>query len=169
MILDSFCLRVMDMNSKVTIRAALETDRDEWLRMRFALWPNCSPERHALEVEQLTSDPGRGVVLIALREDMSLCGFAEVSVRHDHVDGAKSVPVAYLEGWYVDPDVRQRGIGRKILEAVEDWSEERGLTELASDAELDNQESIAAHRSCGFAETCRAVHFIRRLGSDKGS
>jgi aminoglycoside 6'-N-acetyltransferase I len=147
----------------MTIRAAVGQDKAEWVRMRYALWPDCSPERHALEIQELTASADSGVVLVAVRENRLLCGFAELSIRHDHVDGASSVPVAYLEGWYVDPDVRGAGIGRRLLAAAEQWAAARGLSELASDAELDNHESIKAHRSCGFAETCRAVHFIKPI------
>ena len=128
-----------------------------------ALWPDCSPERHLLEIEQLTASEGGGLVLVAVRERGGLCGFAELSIRHDHVDGASAVPVAYLEGWYVDPDVRGRGIGRQLLEAAEKWAADRGLKELASDAELHNERSIEAHVACGFTETCRAVHFIKPI------
>src|SRR6266404_4228445 len=128
-----------------------------------ALWPDCSPERHLLEIEQLTASEGGGLVLVAVRERGGLCGFAELSIRHDHVDGASSTPVAYLEGWYVDPDVRGAGIGRRLLEASEAWAAARDLKELASDAELDNHLSLQAHRSCGFRQTCRAVHFIKSI------
>lgn len=124
---------------------------------------DCSAERHELEIRQLTASAGAGVVFVAVRENGALCGFAELSVRSDHVDGASAVPVAYLEGWYVDADVRGRGIGRQLLEASEKWAATRGLKELASDAELDNQTSLHAHRSCGFRETCRAVHFIKSI------
>jgi aminoglycoside 6'-N-acetyltransferase I len=116
-----------------------------------------------LEIQQLTANEGVGVVFVAERKLGSLCGFAEVSIRRDHVDGASSVPVAYLEGWYVDPDVRGAGIGRQLLEGAERWAIARGLKELASDAELDNYRSIQVHRSCGFRETRRAVHFIKPI------
>jgi aminoglycoside 6'-N-acetyltransferase I len=62
--------------------------------MRYALWPDCSPERHQLEIQQLTAAKDCGVVVVAVRENGFLCGFAELSIRHDHVDGASSVPVA---------------------------------------------------------------------------
>jgi aminoglycoside 6'-N-acetyltransferase I len=148
----------------MTIRPSLAQDRPEWFRMRRALWPDCSPERHLLEIEQLIAGEGRNVVLVAVRNGGGLCGFAELSIRRDHVDGASAVPVAYLEGWYVDADVRRHGVGRRLLQAAEKWAADRGLKELASDAELNNQGSIEAHVSCGFAETCRAVHFIKPIG-----
>ena len=151
----------------MTIRAALASDKPEWVRLRYALWPECSPERHQLEIQQLAVSENCGVVLVAVRENGSLCGFAELSIRNDHVDGASSVPVAYLEGWYVDPDLRGHGIGRQLLQAAERWAAEHGLKELASDAELNNQPSIVAHFSCGFTETCRAVHFIKPISVTK--
>jgi aminoglycoside 6'-N-acetyltransferase I len=92
-----------------------------------ALWPDCSAQRHDLEIRQLTASASAGVVLVAVRDTGALCGFAELSVRSDHVDGASSVPVAYLEGWYVDADVRGRGIGRQLLEAAEKWAATRNL------------------------------------------
>jgi len=145
------------------IRSAIPKDKSEWVRLRHALWPDCSPERHALEMAQLTAPESGGVVLVAVRTNGSLGGFAEVSIRRDHVDGAASVPIAYLEGWYVDPDARGRGIGRELLAAAEQWAVARSFTELASDAELVNQESIRTHLACGFTETCRAVHFVKKL------
>jgi GNAT superfamily N-acetyltransferase len=60
------------------------------------------------------------------------------------------------------------GIGRQLLEAAERWAAGRGLKELASDAELDNDNSIQVHRSCGFVETCLAVHFIKRISVKPG-
>src|SRR5579864_1559032 len=150
------------MSKPVTIKPATEQELPQWIRLRCALWPDCSPERHRLEVQQLMAKEDDGVVLLAKREDGSLCGFAEVSVRYDHVDGASCAPVAYLEGWYVEPGFRGQDLGRRLLAAAEDWSISRGLSELASDTELNNQAAIDAHASNGFSETCRAVHLIKQ-------
>ncbi|MCI0744291.1 MAG: GNAT family N-acetyltransferase [Verrucomicrobia subdivision 3 bacterium] len=144
-------------------RIALPQDAPEWLRMRRALWPDCTEERHALEIQQLTAPEHPGVVFVASRSPDALCGFAELSIRCDHVDGSSSVPIAYVEGWYVDPDMRGGGVGRRLIEAAEQWALACGFKELASDAELDNDPGIQAHLSCGFVEACRAVHFIKRL------
>jgi len=145
------------------IRAIRPADTKEWLRMRHALWPDCPEQRHRLEMQQLQSERNSGVVLVAEHDDSGLSGFAEVSVRHDHVDGASTTPVAYLEGWYVDPASRGSGLGRKLIEAAEQWAAQHGYTELASDAELENEHSIRAHAACGFQETGRTVHFIKQI------
>ena len=147
----------------MTIRLSTVHDLAEWIRLRRALWPDCSPARQWLEIQQFASSQSPGVVIVAERDSGGLCGFVEVSVRHEHVDGTSSVPVAYLEAWYVEAEFRGRGIGQQLLAAVEAWALARGLKELASDAELENKSSIDAHVACGFSETCRAVHFVKPI------
>ena len=149
----------------MTVRPSTVHDLAEWIRLRHSLWPDCSPARQWLEIQQFAASQSPGVVIVAERDNGGLCGFAEVSVRHEHVDGTSSVPVAYLEAWYVEPEFRGRGIGRQLLAAVEAWGSARGLKELASDAELENKSSIDAHVSFGFMESCRAVHFVKPIGS----
>jgi aminoglycoside 6'-N-acetyltransferase I len=80
----------------------------------------------------------------------------------DEVDECFTSPVAFLEGWYVDADVRRRGVGRALVAAAEAWARERGCREFASDAHLDNPESRAAHRALGFEESVPVVN-VRRV------
>jgi len=150
----------------MTIRPATAQDTAEWSRMRHALWPDCNEERHALEIQQLSAKNAGGIVLVAADDNGSLCGFAELSIRHDHVEGTSRVPVPYLEGWYVDDGFRGQGIGRRLIEQAGKWATEQGFAELASDSELQNTRSIRAHAACGFTETGRAVHFVKRLSVD---
>jgi aminoglycoside 6'-N-acetyltransferase I len=93
-----------------------------------------------------------------------LVGMAEVSIRRDHVEGTSAAPVPYLEGWFVVEKYRGKGIGRALLKFVEDWARERGYVELASDAEIWNEESIRLHGMLGFREVGRSVHFVKGLG-----
>ena len=72
--------------------------------------------------------------------------------------------MGYVEGWFVDADLRRRGWGRRLVDAAAAWARARGVDELASDALLDNAGSIAAHRRLGFEEVERHVCFRRRLG-----
>ena len=145
------------------IREAQPVDKDSWLRMRRSLWPQCSDQKHALEMDQLLKSDG--VVLVAEDGQGALAGFAEVSLRQDHVDGASISPVPYLEGWFVEPRFRKQGIGRALMNAVERWAISRGYTELASDAELENSLSIRLHKRLGFLEVDRNVTFLKKLSS----
>ena len=68
-------------------------------------------------------------------------------------------PVAWLEGIFVSQGYRQWGLGNQLLAAVEKWAKKRGLSELGSDAYIDNERSIVAHAAWGFKETGRVVQF----------
>lgn len=147
--------------SKSPIRALTKADYQEWKRMRVALWPDCSEEMHTLEmIEQSASQ--QAAVLVYARPHGGLGGFVELSIR-DRVDGSLSERCGYLEGWYVDEDLRGTGVGRALVEAAEEWTVAQGLSELASDAEIGNSGSIAAHAALGFNETFRLVHFLKPL------
>src|SRR5258708_2687361 len=78
------------------------------------------------------------------RPEGGLCGFLEAALR-SRADGCETTPVGYIEGWYVDPDVRRRGIGRALVEAAEAWAKSQGCRQMASDAELWNDVSHQVH------------------------
>ena len=61
-----------------------------------------------------------------------------LSLRHDYVEGCQNGPTAYLEGIFIIPDYRSQGIGDKLLSFAISWAENRGISQLASDAEFDN-------------------------------
>jgi aminoglycoside 6'-N-acetyltransferase I len=71
--------------------------------------------------------------------------------------------VPYLEGWYVAPKHRGLGVGAALLTFIERWSLDHGYVELASDAEIHNEESIRLHLGRGFVEVGRTVHFVKTL------
>jgi aminoglycoside 6'-N-acetyltransferase I len=75
--------------------------------------------------------------------------------------------VAFLEGVYVLPANRGQGIARQLVAGVQEWAEERGCTELASDALLNNHGSHAMHKALGFAETERVVYYSKPLWASK--
>ena len=131
--------------------------------MRRSLWPRCSEAKHDLEMRQLLKSGG--VVFVAEDDQAKLVGFAEVSLRQDHVDGASICPVPYLEAWFVEAASRKQGIGRALIDAVENWAISHGYTELASDAEIENSSSIRLHKQLGFSEIDRNVTFLKTLNS----
>ena len=79
-------------------------------------------------------------------------------------EGCAESPVPTVEGWFVETAWRGRGVGRALIEAAEAWARERGHREIASDAEVDNRGSRAAHRALGFEELPAIVPMRRRLG-----
>ena len=142
------------------IRLAQTEDRADWAELRRELWPQCSRQRHLLEIEQVLASSGV-VALACVRGEP--VGFAEVSLRHDHVEEATITPIPYLEGWYVAKSHRRQGIGTALVAFVEQWSREHGFQEIASDAESANLGSRRMHLRLGFREGTSTVHFIKAL------
>jgi aminoglycoside 6'-N-acetyltransferase I len=50
-----------------------------------------------------------------------------------------------------------------LIAEAEEWARSLGYVELASDAAIDDQRSIAAHLAVGFYETDRSVSFLKKL------
>lgn len=140
------------------VRPATAADVPAWAAMRRRLWPEADPDE--LERELAALDP-ESLNLLA-EEDGRLIGFAEASVRN-YAEGAPAGPAGYLEGIWVEPERRRRGVGRAMLAAVEGWARRQGLAWLGSDALLDNDLSHRWHRSVGLAEIERIVVFGKRL------
>jgi len=63
----------------------------------------------------------------------------------------------------VESGYRRRGVGRALVEAAEQWAGARGFREIASDTQLENIASIAAHLRLGYQEVERNVCFLKRI------
>jgi aminoglycoside 6'-N-acetyltransferase I len=142
------------------IRAVSPDDRDSWLRMRDALWPS---SEHSDAIDRYLAGEAREPleVQIAFDEDDAI-GFIELSIR-PYAEGCETDRVAFVEGWYVDPDARGTGVGAALIRAAEEWARSKGCTEIASDTEADNGSSAAAHRAVGFEETAVVRCFRKSL------
>jgi len=146
-------------------RAYRDSDWPEWLRMSVALFPPHPAEAHVPDMRAFRAREDAEVFVIE-RPDGTLGGYVEVGAR-PYADGCETSPVAYIEAWYVDPDVRQRGYGRTLLSAAESWARGRGYREMASDATLDNTVSHAAHLRSGYEEVDRVVQFRKTIARDE--
>ena len=139
--------------------------QDGWLDLRQALWPHCPAAEHLAEMQSFLDEPDRYAQFVAYEEGKP-AGFVEAALRTDYVNGTDSSPVAFLEGIYVAPGFRRRGIGSALVAAVVAWARARDCSELASDALLENEVSHAMHRALGFEETERVVFFRKRLSHE---
>ena len=145
------------------IEQCASIDQAGWLVLREALWPGAPRHEHIAEMSAFLEDPARYAQFVAYGATGEFCGFAEASVRGDCVNGAESSPVPFLEGLYVAPQHRRRGIAKELVAAVAQWARRAGHGELASDALLNNELSHAVHRALGFTETERVVFYRKAI------
>lgn len=151
------------MSSALLVRPVEPTDAPVWERMRNTLWPDPSGE-HAREIARYFAGPRTSPleVLLACLGSGAPIGFIELGTRA-YAEGCSSDRVAFVEGWYVEPQHRGRGVGAVLMRAAEEWARAIKCTELASDTELANGASIAAHSALGFEEVERLVCFRKSL------
>jgi aminoglycoside 6'-N-acetyltransferase I len=133
------------MPDALRIRPAGPADAEVWATLRHELWPDESVSELAAEADAFfeAADPQPAQVLLAESPESDVIGFAELSLR-PYAEGCSTSPVAFLEGWYVVPGSRRQG-GR----------------EFASDTQIDNILSIAAHQALGF-EDAGALRCFRK-------
>lgn len=111
---------------------------------------------------EYSSKEQRAAAFVAIRPEGGLCGFLEASVR-PFAEGCDSRPVGYVEGWYVDREVRRQGIGGELVGAAEAWAIVQGCREMASDCVIGNEISLLAHLALGYTEAERLIHLKKSL------
>lgn len=146
----------------IAVRPLRETDLNDWFRLRKSLWDETGDDDHKSEMMDILEHPDSQLVLFADMGSGLLVGFLEASIR-PFVEDCETDHVGYLEGWYVEPAFRKTGIGRELVRQAEAWAREKGCTEMASDAEIGNEGSLAAHLNLGYNETSRLVHLRKDL------
>jgi len=147
----------------VDIRETQDTDDRDWVSLRGEFIPDLDPQQQREFLRGFARDSAAFRAFVATDERGLPAGFAEVSVRTDYVNGCRHRPALYLEGIFVRPEYRGRGIARALCEAAEQWGRGQGCREFASDVYLDDDNSLAAHARLGFVETERVAYFRKAL------
>ena len=114
------------------IRPIRPSDAASWESMRRDLWPDGAHE-HAAEISAFFAgaiDEPSGVFVA--EESGLLVGVAGLSVRDD-IAGLPGKRTGYVEGLYVIPEGRGRGIARQLLRAAKLWARSNQCDAFASD------------------------------------
>lgn len=118
---------------EIDIRPVTEQDAAVWEALRRELWPDGAAD-HAPEIADFFAgklfEPV--AVMVAETPARDIVGFAELSIRSD-IPALEGKRVGYVEGLYVRPDVRHRGIAKRLLEAARVWAAHQQCTDFASD------------------------------------
>ncbi|ULQ55822.1 GNAT family N-acetyltransferase [Flavihumibacter rivuli] len=145
----------------MTIEKLSPHNLQQLLTLVLELWTDCSLEEETPYYTALMNAPDE--LCLLAKEGDHYVGFLHLSTRKDYVEGADELPIAYIEGIYVQPHHQHKGIARRLVSAGEEWARQMGLKQLASDTEWNNTSSIAFHQQIGFHEAGRIVCFIKSL------
>lgn len=145
------------------IRKMTKRDIPNWLEMRAELWPHCPLQEHTEEINEQLNSPKtlQGFIILI---DNQPAGFIEAAIRQNA--HKKFGRAGYIEGWFVKAEFRLNGLGKQLVQAVEQWSIAKGCEQIASDVEDFNLGSIVAHTKLDYIEQFRAdgeVKFLKSL------
>jgi len=139
-------------------------DFPEWRNMRKALYLSNDDEFLDQEMEAIIKT-GKCSCFCIKNENSETIGLVELSERNI-VDGCLTSPVAYLEGLYLKPKYRGKGLGRTVIKQIMSLCRESGFTELATDTNYDNFRARAFYKAIGFEELEQVVGFRIDIDQD---
>ena len=94
---------------------------------------------------------------VAVEEKGSVVGYANFRMVADEGE---------IERVAVHPDFRRRGYGRKLMEAMVDYSRKKGVRDMTLDVRVNNEKAINLYESCGFSEEGRRKDYYREPTED---
>jgi len=142
-------------------REATKKDFASLLSMGHTLWPHHTSNNLKQEFKRILSSK-KDTTFLGFDNETPIA-FSTLSIRSDYVQGSSSNPVGYVEGIYVKPEYRKKGVAKALIKIAEQWSKKRGCKELGSDTELRNKNSQKFHTKVGFKKVRVIVHFIKMI------
>ncbi len=146
--------------------ADLEALTDAWVRLasdQRSYGSHIEPEanreimRATLTAHQI--DDG----LLVARDDARVVGFVSFSVEHGSL--TLDVTRGSISNLFVEPTVREQGIGSALLEAAEAALADRGVDVVTLEAMARNETARAFYRQAGYQP--HRIGFERRLSPEK--
>lgn len=105
----------------------------------------------------VAAPPGRSCILVAEQGGMAI-GMATVQTLVSTAEGGR---VGLVEDLVVRRNLRGRGVGTQLIEAILGWARSQGLTRLQLLADRDNQQALDFYASRNWVST-RLICLRRR-------
>lgn len=120
----------------IKIRYAMEGDLDAIAALESAIFSDAWSKKAI--AESLAQDY---VTILTAVEEENVCGYL---ICYRMINEGNIVRVA------VDPSIRRKGIGRKLMEEILIKGEEMGLTEYSLEVRVSNEPAISLYTDFGF-------------------
>jgi (aminoalkyl)phosphonate N-acetyltransferase len=139
------------------IRQATESDYSQVMRLYNGLVGNDRYSRQDNDsFGQVIKNP-RNFIYVAEEND-TLIGFASFSIR-DVIRYPK--PIAELDELFIDPTERKKGIGKKLMQAIEEKAKELNCYRVFIESQYQHKDGHAFYEALGY--TNYGYHFIKNL------
>lgn len=142
------------MSDALIIRSAARSDLDALVSLLGVLFSieadfRPDPERQRRGLLRALTDPDRAGVLVAERAG-AVIGMVTAQLVVSTAEGGAS---AWIEDMVVAAPERGRGVGRRLLEAIEAWATSRGASRLQLLADRENAPALAFYARLGWSPT----------------
>lgn len=120
----------------------------ELLAELFALESDFRPDRdkQLRGLKLIFAEPSSGRLFV-VRVGGKVVGMANAQITVSTAEGGR---VLLLEDVMVRGEHRGGGLGRRLVEHVQDWASGQGMTRVTLLADRDNQAALAFYRKLGF-------------------
>jgi GNAT superfamily N-acetyltransferase len=110
--------------------------------------PTLKPDPiHYYDLPAMIASPDVQLLVAGLGDALVGSGYAHIEPAKPYL---RHPAHAYLGFMYVDPVHRGKGINTLIIEALRQWAQSRGITELRLDVYHVNTRAIRAYEKAGF-------------------
>ncbi|MDB5153964.1 MAG: family N-acetyltransferase [Mucilaginibacter sp.] len=106
-------------------------------------------EIHYYDIAKMIQAPEVEVMVAEYGSEVVGSGYARIEASKVFLKHPKH---AYLGFMYVKPEHRGKGVNQRIIEALQQWAIDRGITEFRLDVYNDNLPAIKAYEKIGFAK-----------------
>ena len=147
----------MDKIDKIIIRKASLKDLDTLLRFEQGVInaerPSDSTLKdgliHYYDIEEMIIASHIELLVAELDNHVIGSGYARIENSKPYLKHKRH---AYLGFMYVDPGQRGKGVSKKIIERLKQWSISQDITEIRLDVYYNNLTAIRAYEGAGFAK-----------------
>jgi len=145
--------------SRHSIRSANEEDCGEIARLASQLGYPTSGEVMRLRLRRLLASPS-DAVFVAESADCGLAGWIHGALSQ-FLESEQRVEIG---GLVVDERFHRQGVGRGLVERVEDWAVERGVMQAVVRCRTTRAEAHRFYESLGYDQAKTQIVFRKQLG-----
>ncbi|NCD68824.1 GNAT family N-acetyltransferase [Mucilaginibacter agri] len=100
------------------------------------------------DIAELINSADTGIFVAELEGEVIGCGYAQIRNAKVYLKHNQYIHLGFM---YVLPDYRGQGVNSKIIDALGQWSLDRGITEIRLEVYAENASALKAYEKAGFS------------------